>query len=323
MAAQNTSNYTPHSRQRFAALEPAHQRAIMDLIENNPILHGRMEIHLPYAQAKKVLGSQPVWVWPKFDRRPVSYLIFMEDWPVCLWSPDRQEGRTFRWIAPPNFTERGPTVFLANLLVGESVLQVEDLVIYKGRDLWSRQTFSQRWQSLTELWETMPAEQPLLTFKPALVQPVALTDWASVYDASLSWIFQPDWTGQPRWFWRDVVTKQEKREYRAPTIKRFPGIPTIAVAEARPFNAVLPDTYSLFSQEGEKLGVAAVSGLELSQSLRKAGAKFGVEVCWETEFNKFRILRIMPEGTPVAPQNTFLQIQQAATAAATKNTVTE
>jgi hypothetical protein len=39
---------------------------------------------------------------------------------------------TFRWILPPLFCEKGPTVCLANLLPSESVLQIEDLIIYQG-----------------------------------------------------------------------------------------------------------------------------------------------------------------------------------------------
>ncbi|NDG04671.1 MAG: hypothetical protein EB121_04895 [Alphaproteobacteria bacterium] len=284
-----------------------------------------MEIHLPYARAKGILSNQKAWVWAKFDRRPTAYLIFIRGWPVCLWSPDRQEGRTFRWIVPPNFTDTGATVCMANLLVSESVLQIEDLLIYQGRELWNRRTFSERWEELLRLWQTMPESQPLLSFKPRLVEPIAMDDWKTAYDASLSWIIQPDFVGQPRWFWWDSVTPREKREYRPPTTQRFPGIPTMAVAEARPYNSVLPDTYSLFSQEGQSLGIAAVSGLELSQSLRLAGKKFPVEVGWENDFNKFRILRIMPEDNPIATHNTFLQIQKQAEKekAADKNNDTE
>lgn len=307
---QLNNNQTRITHLRFQGVDPKHRNAINELTNKFQFLRGRMEIHLPYARAKGVLSNQNAWVWAKFDRRPTAYLIFLRGWPVCLWSPDRQEGRTFRWIVPPNFTEFGPTVLMANLLTSESVLQIEDILVHQGQDIWSKHTFSERWNKLTMLWDTMPESQPLLSFKHRLVEPIALDDWKTAYDSSLSWIVQPDFAGQPRWFWWDCVTQKEKREYRIPTTKRFPGIPTIAVAEARPHNMELPDTYTLFSQESQSLGIAAVSGLELSQKLRQAGNKFPVEVVWEIEFNKFRILRIMPEGNPIAPHNTFLQIQK-------------
>jgi hypothetical protein len=300
------------SRPRFHAIELEHRRAIEELYLNFPFLRGRMEIHLPYSRAKNILSNDPAWVWAKFDKRPTSYLIFLKGFPVCLWSPDRQEGQTFRWMTPPNFTENGATVCLANLLTGESVLQIEDILISKGQNIWSHQKFSERWRELLTLWDSMPTEQPLLTFKPRLVEPILLRDWKVAYDASLSWIIQTNSIGQPRWFWWDVVTPRIKREYRAPTIQRYPGIPTMAVAEARPHSTLLPDTYTLFSSDGKSLGVAAVSGIELSQELRTCGDKFLVEVTWMCEFNKFRIVRIMPLGSPVAPQNTFLQIQKLA-----------
>lgn len=315
MSLDNTNNQSvnrahPHPRPRFQAIEPEHRRAIEELYSSFPFLRGRMEIHLPYSRAKNVLSRDTAWVWAKFDKRPTAYLIFLKGFPVCLWSPDRQEGQTFRWIIPPNFTERGATICMANLLVGESVLQIEDLLIFQGQNIWSTQKFSERWQALLQLWNSMPTEQPLLTFKPRLVEPIPLKDWKTAYDASLSWIIQSDSKGQPRWFWWDVVTPRVKREYRAPTIQRYPGVPTMAVAEARPHSTLLPDTYTLFSSDAKSLGVAAVSGMELSQELRKVAGKILVEVVWECDFNKFRIVRIMPPGSPIAPHNTFLQIQK-------------
>lgn len=316
------ANHLTQSK-RFQPIEHEHRRVINELHNEYPFLRGRMEIHLPYSRAKQVLSKDVAWVWAKFDRRPTTYLIFLEGFPVCLWSPDRQEGHALRWITPPNLTSNGPTVCLANLLVSESVLQVEDIIIQNGNDLWSKNTFSERWKNLLELWQSMPTEQPLLTFKPRLVEPLSLKDWKVAYDGSLSWIIQLDVRGQPRWFWRDVVTPQIKKDYRAPTIKRYPGIPTIAVADAKPYSNILPDTYSLFSIEAKNLGIAAVSGLELSQALRRCGDKFQVEVSWDIEFNKYRIVRIMPTGSPVASYNTFLQIKQVSEASQAKNTITE
>lgn len=298
------------SSTRFQAIQKDHFSAIQTLFRDFPILQGRMEIHLPYARAKHVFSKETAWVWAKFDRRPVCYLIFLPNFPPCLWRPDRQEGQIFNWLTTPDFTAEGATICLANLLISESSLQIEDIIIYRGKNLWSSLCFSERWRYLCELWNNMPTEQPFLTFRPFLVNPLSLQEWKSSYDSSLSWIIQPDVCGQPRWFWHDVVTPQVHRIYKAPTMKRFPGIPSIAVAEARPYSTNLPDTYTLFSSDGTNLGVAAVSEIQLSQKLRTAGKTFQVEVCWEKEFNKFRITRIMPQNTPIAPHNTFLQIQK-------------
>ena len=302
---------------RFEFPEKSHIKAIHEILNTYEFLKGRLEIHMPYTRTKQVFSGQKVWLWPKFDKRPTSYLIFMESWPPCLWSPDRQEGFTFKMILPSSLTEKGPCIMLANLLKGESVLQIEDILIYGGRNLWIHKNFNQRWSELLNVWSTIPENQPFLSFNPRLVKPWTLNEWAINYDSSLSYIIQPDFFNQPRWFWRDSVTPQKIKTFIPPTIKRFPGVPQQVVALCKPHKSavILPDIYSLFSQEGNDLGIAAVLGMELSKSLRdiitnsnESGTP--VEVQWSSEFNKFKIMRMMPDGTSISPYNTFLLVQQ-------------
>lgn len=300
---------------RFEFPEKSHIKAIHDVLNTNEFLKGRMEIHMPYSRTKSVFSGQKVWLWPKFDRRPTAYLIFIDGWPPCLWSPDRQEGLTFKMILPSTLTEMGPCVMLANLLKGESVLQIEDIIIHGGQQLWTNRVFSDRWLELLKLWSTIPVNQPFLSFSPRLVKPWTLNEWATQYDPSLSYIIQPEFSNQARWFWRDSVTPFKTKNYIPPTIKRFPGVPQQVVALCKPHKSavILPDIYSLFSQEGNDLGIAAILGLEFSKLLRestKIKEGIPVEVHWSPEFNKFKIARIMPEKTTISPYNTFLAVQQ-------------
>jgi hypothetical protein len=54
-------------------------------------------------------------------------------------------------------------------------------------------------------------------------------------------------------------------------MKRGTEILNILVAYLTPYaKAILPDTYSLSSQEGVNLGVASISTLDLSLDIRKA-----------------------------------------------------
>ena len=77
---------------------------------------------------------------------------------------------------------------------------------------------------------------------------------------------------------------------------------------------VLPDTYSLFSQEGENLGVASIPSLHVSLTLRTAIASkpegFPVEVKWNAGFHKYQIVRIMPEETPITTTSFFYHKNQ-------------
>ena len=297
---------------RFRRLDNDHISAIESLFKTFPFLNDRVEIHMPFNRAKSTFSSGTVWLWPKFDKRPVGYLIFMEGFAPCIWYPERQEGMTFRWLLPPNFSQKGATVLLANILTGESVLQIEDIVVNEGKDLWSNMIFSERWTKLREFWQSLPPDQPLLAFKPRVVSPISLSNWHLHYNPAIYWIIQADHSKQPRWYWKDTVTVPEfkAKEFIAPTLKRATEIINILVALCTPYTkTVLPDTYSLFSQEAVNLGVASISTLDLSLQLRKVIAEnkdgIPVEVKWNDNFHKYQITRIMPIDTPITTASFF------------------
>jgi hypothetical protein len=299
---------------RFTRLGADHVEAIERCLRAYPALQGRMEIHLPGGRASALFTKEKLLVWPKFDRRPVCFLLFLEGFPPALWDPSRQEGFTLRWLLPPGFCVRGPSVCLANLLTGESVLQVEDLVVSEGADLWSTTPFSSRWEKLRTFWARLPADQPLLAVTPRIVEPIALADWAAHYDATLSWIVQPEGPKAQRFFWWDVVTPKSGPTYRAPALKRAPEVLVQVCALLKPAPRIgLPDTYMLYNGEGGQIGLAGISSIKLSQDLRTAfvaeatrlaGVK--VEVAWSTEFEKYQITKILPVETPVSAGSFFL-----------------
>jgi hypothetical protein len=317
-------SHTTHSSDqkklaRFRRLDTAHISAIESLSRTYPFLRDRMEVHMPYHKAKTAFQNSTLWMWPKFDKRPVGFLIFMEDFPPCIWYPDRQEGMTFRWVLPPLFCERGPIVCLANLLPSESVLQIEDLIIDQGNPIWSSLTFSKRWEKLSELWNRIPTEQPLLAFTPRIVTPIPLEEWPHHYDFAIYWIIQSDHAGQPRWFWKDVVTVHTTPTYVAPQLKRNTEVMSTLCAYCSPYTKmVLPDIYSLQSQEGGSLGLAAITSLQLSQSLRSSFSSSNspqgipVEVTWNDSFKKYQIHKILPIDTPITTQSFFHHLQSSA-----------
>jgi hypothetical protein len=290
---------------RFRSLDTEHSLAIESLFNKFPFLHNRVEIHLPFNRAKSTFSSGTVWLWPKFDKRPVGYLIFMDGFAPCIWYPVRAEGMTFRWLLPPNFSQKGTTVCLANILAGESLLQIEDIIISEGKDLWSTIHFSERWNKLRDFWNCLPPDQPLLDFKPQIVKPIALSDWSLHYNPAIYWIIQPDHAKQPRWYWKDTFVEFTSKEYIPPVLKRGTEIVSTLCALCVPYTkTLLPDTYSLFSQENVNLGFASITSLELSIELRKTTG-VPVEVKWNSNFNKYQILRIMPTETPITTASFF------------------
>ena len=303
---------------RFHRLDSQHISAIESLYRGFAFLKDRMEIHMPYSRAKPTFSKERLWVWPKFDKRPAGYLIFLDGFPPCIWWPERQEGMTFRWILPPGFHDEGPTVCLANLLAGESLVQIEDILVYRGKDLWSTQVYSKRWENLQQFWQSLPPKQPLMECKVQIVEPISLENWPHHYNAHIYWIIQPDHFRQPRWYWKDTVTVHHKVEFIPPTMKRSPTIVQVLTARCTPSNSVLPDNYSLYSLEDKLIGVAAIPTLALSMMLRDkccngvnnvvnnaTPVSLPVEVQWNERFNKYQIIRVSPENTPITTSSFF------------------
>ena len=291
---------------RFSRLDEDHIQAIAKVTQR---LASRFEVHLPGHRAKQIFEREKLLVWAKFDRRPTCLLLFIDGFAPALWDPSRQEGLTFRWILPPGFGLKGPTVCLANLLKGESVLQIEDLVVYEGTDLWSSQTFTSRWNQLRHFWNRLPPDQPLIAVKPRIVEPLSIANWATHYDNSLSWIIQPDTAGSQRFYWWDSVTPKTDASYRAPVLQRSPDIQVLMCALATPYTKIgLPDAYSLEADGNKYIGIASISTMALSQEMRtksKDGTGIKVEVKWNEEFEKYQIVKILDDRTPVSAASFF------------------
>lgn len=310
---------SPHGEKRklprFRRLDIAHISAIESLYKQFPFLQQRMEIHMPSSRAKAAFAKSALWMWPKFDKRPAGYLIFMEGFAPCIWYPDSHEGLTFRWLLPPSFSQKGPTICLANILAGESLLQVEDLLVDKGVDRWSRDVFSERWEHLRAFWATLPPDQPLLAFTPKMVTPMSIEQWEEHYDPSLYWTIQPDHAQQPRWFWKDVATvpSHPTQRFIEPKMKRGTELITQLTARCVPYTKMaLPDTYTLLSQEGQNLGFASITTIHMSHELRNQFANkelaekgLPVEVRWNPSFRKYQLIRIQPEETPITTATFF------------------
>jgi len=297
---------------RFNRLDEDHIKAIETVFRRLPFLSGRLEVHLPGHRAKHLFETTKMVVWPKFDRRPANFLVFLDGFAPCLWDPSRQEGITFRWILPPGFGTKGPTVCLANLLKGESTLQIEDLLVYEGADLWSSQPFSARWNVLGTFWNRLPADQPLLSMTPRIVEPISLADWSGVYDPSLSWIIQPEGAQSQRFYWWDSITPKKAATYRAPTLVRATEVQIQICALAKPYTKIgLPDAYQLEAGDGHIIGIASVPTMSLSMALR-AGSPEGskVEVVWNPEFKKYQVTRLLTPEVPLSAASFFNHVHQ-------------
>jgi hypothetical protein len=116
-----------------------------------------------------------------------------------------------------------------------------------------------------------------------------------------------------------VVTVPEHRavEFIAPILKRSKEMAQLLCAYCIPYaKMVLPDTYSLLSQEGNPLGMASIPTLQISLELRglfsdKTNVITGtpVEVEWNDAFQKYQVVRVLPQETPITTEAFFYHVR--------------
>jgi hypothetical protein len=152
----------------------------------------------------------------------------------------------------------------------------------------------------------------MLGLQLKVVQPIALEDWEKEFDASIYWIIQPNHARSVRWFWKDITKAHITKEYIPPTLVRRKDVDVTLIALCKPYTKLnLPDTYSLYSQEGESIGVASISSLTVSQDIKKAikenveNTGVPVEVKWNKDFEKYSIVRLMPVESPISTATYF------------------
>lgn len=294
---------------RFRHLDNEYTKMLEELFKRHSFLKNRLEFHIPFSTSKTVFTQETAWVWPKFDKRPHSYLIFADSFAPCIWNPNNQEGFTLRWLIPSNMFRKGVTVCIVSILSGESLIQVEDMIVHDGKEIWKTEPFSKRWNMLKNLWEYIPSVQPFMKIGTRIVEPISLEDWESNYDPDIYWIIQPDTPGIARWFWKDVISTIPKIELRQPSNRHKTTHITLC-GLCKPYTKInLPDTYELFSQEEEYIGIASVVNMDTSLLLRKQfhnnNNGIPVELKWNEDFNKYQVMRVMPPNSLISPMSYF------------------
>lgn len=297
---------------RFRHLDNEYTKMLEELLKKYSFLKNRLEYHIPFSKTKQIFSQETSWVWPKFDKRPYSYLIFADSFAPCIWNPTKHEGFTLRYLVPSNMFLKGPTVCIVSILAGESMIQIEDVIVHEGREIWKSERFSKRWNTLKEFWEKIPSVQPFVKIGVRIVEPISLEDWESNYDPDIYWIIQPDNAGVTRWFWKDVVSSTCKITLKQSSNNLIKPCVTLC-GLCRPYTKInLPDTYELCSQEGEYIGIASIVNMNISTVLRKNFESPGqknkgipVELVWNNDFKKYQIMKMMPENSLISPMSYF------------------
>jgi hypothetical protein len=228
-------------------------------------------------------------LWPS-DR----LCVYISGEPV---SPKRPTPRVavLRLRVDPQFYDAaagGMTVFSATLVAGERKLQIEDVLMWKGRNVWAEEGFEARWLLATQWLEHYCiAESRLIGGLDVEIAP-----WSALETVSPEgvWELMGDQPAQRRLLWianhgdpiRPAVTVAVTSAAAAPAPVVAEG-PLVAVATR---DATGPDQWNLSSADGVALGRALIRKLRISTELREIkGPSTRVHVVWAATFNKWEV----------------------------------
>jgi hypothetical protein len=198
----------------------------------------------------------------------------------------------------------GPTVFQATLSAAGRRLWIEDVIAWKGRNVWAEESFSARWKRAAEWLE----HYCILDTRLLSGLTIEMAPW-NCLDAVRpegTWELQSDQAGQRRLYW--IAGRPDTSTPPAPVAPTPPKVPVLELAG--PLVAIAtrdsgPDQWQLESADGVKLGRALIRKMAVSSALREAASKsVAVEVEWNAIFGKWEV-RGLSDG--VASHSRFFE----------------
>ena len=190
----------------------------------------------------------------------------------------------------------GLTVFAATLSAGSRKLWIEDVLSWKGQNVWAEKTFSERWMLATQWLEHYCVVEPRLLGG----LDVTIAPWVSLDSVTPEgvWELQGDQCGGQRrlmWITNHGVSDPPKKPVTA--VVATPSESVITHVHEGPLTAVAtrdttgPDQWTLSTSDGVSLGRGLIRKLCISSDLREIkGPSTRVHVAWIAVFNKWEII---------------------------------
>lgn len=264
-------------------------------------------------------------VWKRPAHLRAHWLILSENSPALL--VDIRNSDNVWSLKFPYDTRQvqkvGPIICEVAYDSQESTLWIWDLIVWEKKNIWSSMSYSARWSILQK------AVRPLIYENhPMCDISIKYPSWLSMKEflmeseeVGYSYEFQPEKAGLKRLLW--LIPKgadtfkptsfHERKMISETTCIIVPEDPDPAPKVLSPVFPTptkhsdklvgllvkdklskLPDTYKLFSESGDDLGLAAVRSMEMSSKLRCVGPQgFKVELVWYESFQKYEVQRII------------------------------
>jgi hypothetical protein len=240
------------------------------------------------------------------DRSRMGALCIWPAQKCCVYVSGDQTPRValLRLRVDPQFMAdgMGMTVFAATLSAGSRRLWIEDVLLWKGRNVWAEEPFKTRWNLAAQWLE----HYCILDERLLGGLELALGRWAPLTDVKPEgvWILQSDEASRRGLLWIANKTQTVNTNQTAAVESPRPTF-TAPMLEVGPLVAQAsresgPDQWALATSDGTSLSRALIRRLDVSSAMRSvAGNTCLVEVEWNRVFKKWEIRGL----TSVGPSN--------------------
>lgn len=301
------------------------ERCFKDLI-----LRQRLDLE----RAEPILKRAPFFVLENDSRAEAGFLVFLPGKPALYMQQRRTRdgakrwnGYTLRMRVSSTITEGGGTVLIARLDDVLHCLQLEDVWLWKGSNLFETRSFTERRDALREFVERhwIPDARLLGGIFTKVATFLSLEtfseqkDWTEYHSLE----FIPDTPGKRRFYLnleerinaaegpaamkqhRGAVVERstqlvafQEEQLSTPVAAPTPQTPEPSAtrkARAVPVDK-MPDVYDLYGEDGLPISRASVQQFSVSQVLRgvvQAKKEAWVTAKWRKEFGGYEIIAVL------------------------------
>jgi hypothetical protein len=290
--------------------------------------------HLDPERVEPILKRAPMFVLENESRAEPGFLVILPEKPVLYMQQRRGRDGAKSWSAytlrmrvASCLGENGGTVLLARLDDVMHMLQLEDVWLWKGVNVFETTTFTERRGLLREFVERhwIPDARLLGGIFTTVAQYKSLEEFSKkgAWQECYSVEFVPDTPGKRRMVLYleervkaasgPAAMKQERGGGASvavpapgPAAVVAPVTPVANIEATRRFKATpvdkMPDVYDLYGEDGFPVSRASVQNYNLSTLLRvkvKAEKVAWVAARWKAEFGGYEIVGIAPSPQEV------------------------
>lgn len=286
-------------------------------------LEGRRISDIQIGQFIRTTGAlntkERIYVSHRLGPIPSGFLILRSGSPAIYWNKKISSASIVQIPLQMRELEKiGALVLSATYYGNERKMVVEDVIYYNGKNVWSTETFAQRWSTLGQICaRVLKPDTAAQGFEIVTIQPESISSWLTrhSFDGVFAWEFILDKPGWRRVIWRTTVVAvqapKKLPQLREPTQQQVdvskPQDELIAQLE-KDTTTTLPDSYILYAADHSNQGPPAVKKLTLSLALRAAlqtETSCKVKVQYNNNFKKYEVVEIVDNSSPVAEASIF------------------